>query len=408
MSQALRDDDAVIVSIARTPIGRARKGALVDVRGDELARQVIAAVLERVPDVAVDDVEDLMLGTADPAGEQGFNMARVVATLLGHDGLPGTTVNRFCASSIQTMRMAFHAIRAGEGDAYLVAGTESTSRSAPPSSAGNPAFDAAARRTADAMRSGSGGWQDPRLDGEVPDAYIMMGHTAEYVARVSGVTRAEQDAFALRSQLAAARSWEDGFFAREVVPVTLPDGTVVERDDSVRPNTTLEGLSELEPVFAVGGTVTAGNACPLNDGASAAVVVSGRYAKDRGLEPLARILSTGVSALSPEVMGLGPVESSRRALARAGLGIADLDIVEINEAFAVQVIASARELGIDEDRQLNPFGGSIAIGHPFGATGVRLVGTLLNGLRTRDSTLGMATLCVGGGQGMAIVLERLS
>ncbi|GHF23658.1 acetyl-CoA C-acetyltransferase [Pseudolysinimonas yzui] len=407
MSQALRDDDAVIVSIARTPIGRARKGALVDVRGDELARQVIAAVLERVPEVAVDDIEDLMLGTADPAGEQGFNMARVVATLLGHDGLPGTTVNRFCASSIQTTRMAFHAIRAGEGDAYLVAGTESTSRSAPPSSAGNPAFDEAAARTAESMRAGNG-WHDPRLDGTVPDAYIMMGHTAEYVARVTGVTRGEQDAFALRSQLAAARSWEDGFFAREVVPVTLPDGTVVDRDDSVRAGTTLEGLAELEPVFAVGGTVTAGNACPLNDGASAAVVVSGRYAKERGLEPLARILSTGVSALSPEVMGLGPVESSRRALARAGLGIADLDIVEINEAFAVQVIASARELGIDEERQLNPFGGSIAIGHPFGATGVRLIGTLLNGLRTRDASLGMATLCVGGGQGMAIVLERLS
>jgi acetyl-CoA C-acetyltransferase len=403
---AVRDDDAVIVAIARTPIGRARKGSLVDVRGDELARQVIAAVLDRVPDVAVGDIEDLMLGTADPAGEQGFNMARVVATLLGFDQLPGTTVNRFCASSIQTMRMAFHAIRAGEGQAYLVAGTESTSRSAPPSSAGNSAFDAAAKRTEKAMREG-GGWKDPRLNAEAPDAYIMMGHTAEYVARETGITRDEQDAFALRSQLSAARSWDDGFFAHEVVPVTRPDGTVVERDDSVRPGTTREGLAELEAVFAAGGTVTAGNACPLNDGASAAVVVSGRYAAEHGLAPLARILSTGVSALSPEIMGLGPVESSRRALARAGLGITDLDIVEINEAFAVQVIASARALGIDEDRQLNPFGGSIAIGHPFGATGVRLVGTLLNGLRARDGALGMATLCVGGGQGMALVLERL-
>jgi acetyl-CoA C-acetyltransferase len=408
MSTAIRDDDAVIVAIARTPIGRARKGSLVDVRGDELARQVIAAVLERVPGVADDDLEDLMLGTADPAGEQGFNMARVVATLLGNDRLPGTTVNRFCASSIQTTRMAFHAIRAGEGDAFVVAGTESVSRSAPPSSAGNPAFDEAGARTASAMGAASTGWRDPRLDGAMPDAYIQMGHTAEYVARLTGITRREQDAFAARSQQLAAASWEDGFFAREVVAVTRPDGTVVDRDDSVRPGTTVEALATLEPVFAAGGTVTAGNACPLNDGASAAVVVSGRYARDRGLEPIVRILSTGVSALSPEVMGLGPVESSRRALARAGLGIADLDIVEINEAFAVQVIASARELGIDEERQLNPFGGSIAIGHPFGATGVRLIGTLLNGLRTRDASLGMATLCVGGGQGMAIVLERLS
>jgi acetyl-CoA C-acetyltransferase len=402
----IRDDDAVIVSIARTPIGRARKGALVDVRGDELARQVIAAVLERVPGVAVDDIDDLMLGTADPAGEQGFNMARVVATLLGHDGIPGTTVNRFCASSIQTTRMAFHAIRAGEGDAFIVAGTESTSRSAPPTSAGNHAFDRAAQRTSEAMESGAA-WRDPRLDGELPDAYIQMGHTAEYVARLSGVTRTEQDEFALRSQQRAAASWDDGFFAREVVPVVRPDGTVVDRDDSLRPGTTLAALSELSPVFSAEGTVTAGNACPLNDGAAAAVVVSGRYAKAHGLHPVARILSTAVTALSPEIMGLGPVESSRRALARANLTIGDLDIVEINEAFAVQVIASARELGIDDETQLNPFGGSLAIGHPFGATGVRLIGTLINGLRTRDQTLGMVTLCVGGGQGMALVLERL-
>lgn len=406
MTGTIRDDDAVIVSIARTPIGRARKGALVDVRGDELARQVIAAVLERVPGVAVDDIDDLMLGTADPAGEQGFNMARVVATLLGHDGIPGTTVNRFCASSIQTTRMAFHAIRAGEGDAFIVAGTESTSRSAPPTSAGNHAFDRAAQRTSEAMESGAA-WRDPRLDGELPDAYIQMGHTAEYVARLSGVTRTEQDEFALRSQQRAAASWDDGFFAREVVPVVRPDGTVVDRDDSLRPGTTLAALSELSPVFSAEGTVTAGNACPLNDGAAAAVVVSGRYAKAHGLHPVARILSTAVTALSPEIMGLGPVESSRRALARANLTIGDLDIVEINEAFAVQVIASARELGIDDETQLNPFGGSLAIGHPFGATGVRLIGTLINGLRTRDQTLGMVTLCVGGGQGMALVLERL-
>lgn len=403
----LKDDDAVIVSIARTPIGRARKGGLAEVRGDELARQLFAAVIARVPGLSIADVDDLMLGTAAPEGEQGFNMARVVATLLGYDSLPGTTVNRFCASSIQTTRMAFHAIKAGEGDAFLVGGTESTSHAAPPVGAGNPAFESAAERTTLAMQSGAS-WRDPRLDGQIPDAYIQMGHTAEYVARLSGVSRAEQDAFAARSQRLAAEAQASGYLAREIVPVTRPDGTLVEHDDSLRPGTTLEGLAELQPVFSPAGTITAGNACPLNDGASGALVVSGRYAKAHGLPPLARVVSTAVSGLSPEVMGLGPVESSRRALARAGLGIADLDLIEINEAFAVQVVASARELGIDIDRQLNTHGGAIAIGHPFGATGTRLIGTLINGLSAEDKTLGMASLCVGGGQGMAIVIERLS
>lgn len=400
------DDDALIVSIARTPIGRARKGGLTEVRGDELARQVLSAVLDRTPEVEPDDIEDLMLGTAGPEGEQGFNVARVVATLLGRDRLPGTTVNRFCASSIQTTRMAFHAIKAGEGDAFLVGGTESTSRALPPAGAGNPVFEEAAERTRTAMLAGDG-WHDPREDGLVPDAYIQMGHTAEYVARITGVTRAEQDEFALRSQQRAARSQAEGFFACEIVPVTRPDGSPFEADDSLRPGTTLQGLAELQPVFSPTGTITAGNACPLNDGASGALVVSGRYAREKGLTPLARIVGTAVSGLSPEIMGLGPVESSRRVLERTGLAATDLDIVEINEAFAVQVVASARELGLDLDEQVNPFGGSIAIGHPFGATGVRLIGTLLNGLRTRDQTLGMATLCVGGGQGMAIVVERL-
>lgn len=401
------DDDALIVSIARTPIGRARRGGLIDVRGDELARQVLSAVLDRVPEAAGDDIDDLMLGTAGPDGEQGFNMARVVATLLGRDSLPGTTVNRFCASSIQTTRMAFHAIKAGEGDAFLVGGTESTSRAQPPASAGNPAFDAAAERTRQAMLTDTG-WHDPREDGRMPDAYIQMGHTAEYVARATGVTRTEQDAFALRSQQRAAQSQANGFFAREIVPVVRPDGSVFEADDSLRRGTTAEGLAALEPIFSPAGTITAGNACPLNDGASGALVVSGRYAKEKAITPLARVVSTAVTGLSPEIMGLGPVESSRRALARAGLQAGDMDIVEINEAFAVQVVASALELGLDLEEQVNPFGGSIAIGHPFGATGVRLIGTLLNGLRTRDQTLGMATLCVGGGQGMAVVLERLS
>ncbi|AWB90313.1 acetyl-CoA C-acyltransferase [Homoserinimonas hongtaonis] len=404
---SLNDNDAVIVSLGRTPIGRARKGGLVDVRGDELARQVIAAVLAKVPDVEIADIEDLMLGTAEPTGEQGYNLARMVAVLLGHDSLPGTTVNRFCASSIQTMRMAFHAIRSGEGDAYVVGGVESTSRFGLIAPAGNPAFDAPALRTAELMATDAE-WTDPRDGGLVPDAYIQMGHTAEHVARRTGTSRADQDAFAARSQRLAAESASNGFFAREIVPVVRPDGSLFSADDSLRPSTTVESLAGLDPVFSPVGTVTAGNACPLNDGASAAVVVSAAYAKRKGLTPLAKIISTGVSGLSPEIMGLGPVESSRLALSRAGLSVADLDIVEINEAFAAQVVASARILGVDEDSQLNPFGGSIAIGHPFGATGIRLIGTLVNGLRTRDQSLGMATLCVGGGQGMAIVIERLA
>jgi acetyl-CoA C-acetyltransferase len=403
----IADHDAVIVATARTPIGRARKGGLVDVRGDELARQAIVAVIGKVPGLDIADIDDLMLGTAAPEHEQGFNMARVVATLLGYDGLPGTTVNRFCASSIQTTRMAFHAIRAGEGDAFLVGGTESTSRALPPVSAGNPTFDEAAERTQHAMLTGEP-WHDPRGDGLVPDAYIQMGHTAEYVAQVASVSRADQDEFAARSQRLAAEAQASGFLAREIVAVRRPDGSMFTADDSLRAGTTIQGLTELQPVFSPGGTVTAGNACPLNDGASAALVVSGRYAKAHGLTPLARVVSTAVSGLSPEIMGLGPVASSERAMARAGLTISDLDLIEINEAFAAQVLASARQLGIDTDRQLNRRGGAIAIGHPFGATGTRLIGTLINGLRTDDKTLGMATLCVGGGQGMALVLERLN
>ena len=402
----INDDDALIVSIARTPIGRARKGGLVDVRADELSRQVLTAVLERVPGVETADIEDLMLGNLDPVGEQGFNMARVVSTLLGLE-IPGTTVNRFCASSIQTTRMAFHAIRAGEGDVFLVGGTESTSRSAPPVSAGNPAFAEPAKRTQAAMQTVEL-WHDPREDGLMPDAYIAMGHTAEYVGRLAGISREEQDEFAARSQRLAAQSQADGFFARESVPVVRPDGSVFDADDSLRPGTTVEALAALDPVFSPVGTVTAGNACPLNDGASGALVVSGRYAKERGLVPIARIVSTSVTGISPEIMGLGPVDASKRALERAGLALSDIDIVELNEAFTAQVLASAKALGIDIDRQLNPFGGAIAIGHPFGATGTRLLTTLLNGLRARDQTFGMATLCVGGGAGMAMVLERLS
>jgi acetyl-CoA C-acetyltransferase len=403
----LQHDEAVIVAIGRSPIARAFKGSLAGVRGDDLAAQVFTQVIDSAPGLDINDVEDLYLGTAAPYGEQGANIARNVAVLLGHDGLPGATVNRFCASSVQTMRMAFHAIKAGEGQAYLVGGAESTSRAGQPEWAGNLRFEAAAARTAALMVEGTP-WTDPRDEQLLPDVYIGMGQTAEHVARFTSTTREDQDAFALRSQTLASQSRRDGFWAREITPVTLPDGRQMLHDECIREGTTADGLADLQPVFSPVGSVTAGNACPLNDGASASVVVSARYAADHGLTPLARILSTGTSGLSPEIMGLGPVEAGRRALARAGLQIGDLDIVEINEAFAAQVLPSALQLGIDIETQLNPFGGSIAIGHPFGATGTRLVGTLLNGLRTRDQSLGMAALCVGGGQGMAIVIERLS
>ncbi|MFJ6651408.1 acetyl-CoA C-acyltransferase [Microbacterium sp. NPDC091313] len=402
--------EAVIVAIGRSPIARARKGGLVDVRADELAAQVVTGVLDRVPGIDRADLEDFYLGCSEPSGEQGFNLARVVAVSLGMDHLPGATVNRFCASSLQAARMAFHAIAAGEGDAFLVGGVESTTR--------YPALDprpndrlGGTERTS-AIISAGRTWTDPRDEGLAPDGQITlgfgMGLTAENVARLTGTSRQMQDAYALRSQTLAAESARSGFFAREIVPIVRPDGSVFDADDSPRPTTTAEGLAALTPAFTPDGTVTAGNCSPFNDGASAAVIVSAEFARERGLTPLARIVSTGVSALSPEIMGLGPVESSQRALLRAGMTIDDVDIVEINEAFAAQVLPSADRLGIDVERQLNPFGGSIALGHPYGATGVRLLSTLLNGLRTRDQSVGLATLCVGGGQGMAVVLERLN
>jgi acetyl-CoA C-acetyltransferase len=339
-------------------------------------------------------------------------MARVVAVLLGHDTLPGTTVTRYCSSSLQTTRMALHAIRAGEGDVFISAGVETVSRFAKGNSDSlpdtqNPLFAAAGERTAATAESGTDTWVDPRTEGNVPDAYIAMGQTAENLARAKGIGREEMDRFGVRSQNLAERAIADGFFAREITPVTLPDGTVVSTDDGPRAGTTYEGVSQLKPVFRPDGLVTAGNACPLNDGAAALVIMSDTKAAELGLTPLARIVSTGVTGLSPEIMGLGPVEASRQALARAGMTIDDIDLVEINEAFAVQVIASAQDLGIDEDK-LNVHGGAIALGHPFGMTGARITTTLLNGLRSRDKTLGLETMCVGGGQGMAMVLERLS
>ncbi|WP_007511847.1 acetyl-CoA C-acetyltransferase [Pseudofrankia saprophytica] len=403
--------EAVIVATGRSPIGRAYKGSLKDLRPDDLAATVVRAVLDKLPGLDPTTIDDLMLGCAQPAGEQGFNMARAVAVQLGMDFLPGTTVNRYCSSSLQTTRMAFHAIKAGEGDVFVSAGVETVSRFVKGNADGlpdthNPLYAEAEARTKARAEAGSAGWTDPRADGVLPDIYIAMGQTAENVVQHTGLTRAEQDEFALRSQQNTAKAIADGFFEREIIPVTLPDGTVVRADDGPRPSTTLEALAGLKPVFRPDGTVTAGNACPLNDGAAAVVVMSDTRARELGLTPLARIVATGVTGLSPEIMGLGPIEAVRQVLGRAGMTIDDIDLVEINEAFAAQVVPSARELGIDFDK-LNVHGGAIALGHPFGSTGARILTTLLNGLRTRDKTIGLETMCVGGGQGMAMVIERL-
>ncbi|MFC8040410.1 acetyl-CoA C-acetyltransferase [Paenarthrobacter sp. NPDC057355] len=410
--------EAVIVSTARSPIGRAFKGSLKDERPDDLATAMVEAALARIPgfDPGAEDgrgLDDILLGCAEPSGEAGSNMARVVAVLAGLDRVPGATINRFCASSLQTLRMAFHAIKSGEAHAIVAAGVESVSRYQNWVGAGetdtsnhNPAFEAAAQRTASRAASNIP-WTDPRLGGRLPDIYISMGQTAENVATSHGISRAEQDRWGVLSQNRTEAAIASGFYARDITPYTRKDGAVVDRDDSPRAGVTLEAVSALQPVFRPGGTVTAGNACPLNDGAAAVVVMSDTRARELGLKPLARVVSTGVSALSPELMGMGPVESTRRALALAGLTMDDIDLVELNEAFAVQVIASARELGIDPDK-LNVHGGAIALGHPFGMTGARMTSTLLNGLVERNGTLGLATLCVGGGQGMAVVFERLS
>ena len=381
-------------------------------RPDDLAATVVRAALDQVPQLDPEAIDDLLLGCGQPGGESGFNLARVVAVRLGYDHLPGATITRYCSSSLQTTRMAMHAIRAGEGDVFVSAGVETVSRAVKGNSdtlpdTENPVFADAKARTATAAAGGGPVWHDPREDGALPDVYIAMGETAENVAALRGVTRAEQDEFAVRSQNLAEQAIKDGFYAREITPVTLPDGTVVDTDDGPRPGVTLEALSQLKPVFRPDGTVTAGNCCPLNDGAAALVVMSERKARELGIDPLARVVATGLSALSPEIMGLGPVQASRRALANAGMTVDDVDLVEINEAFAAQVIPSYRDLGIDLDR-LNVHGGAIALGHPFGMTGARITCTLLNGLVRRDQTVGLATMCVGGGQGMAMILERLS
>ena len=404
--------EAVIVATARSPIGRAFKGSMTGLRPDDLTARIIDAAMEQVPQVDSSMIDDLHLGCGLPGGEQGFNMARVVATLLGWDDVPGTTLTRYCSSSLQTTRMAFHAIKAGEADVIVSAGVEMVSRFVKGNSDSlddtqNPTFDDAQARTKEMAEGGADEWVNPRELGKLPDIYIPMGQTAENVANLKGISRDEQDDFAYESQMRYAKAQAEGFWANEITPVELPDGSTMDADDSPRPNTDRDKMRELKPVFRPDGTVTAGNACPLNDGAAAVVVMSDTKAKELGIEPIARIVSSGVTALNPEIMGLGPIGASQQALERANMSIGDMDIVEINEAFAAQVIPSARDLGIDFEK-LNPHGGAIAVGHPFGMTGARITGTLLNGLRHRDGTFGLETMCVGGGQGMAMIFERLS
>ncbi|MGA9749241.1 MAG: acetyl-CoA C-acetyltransferase [Nocardioides sp.] len=402
--------EAVIVSAARSPIGRANKGSLKDLRPDDLSATIIAAALAKVPELDPALIEDLYLGCGLPGGESGFNMARVVAVLMGYDDLPGATVTRYCSSSVQTSRMAFHAIKAGEGDVFVSAGVETVSRFAKGTSdhlpgTQNPLFADAEERTKETAQGGVT-WHDPRDDGSVPDAYIAMGQTAENVASMRGLSRQELDEFGVRSQNLAEKAINDGFWAREITPVTTPDG-IASTDDGPRAGVTYDAVADLKPVFRPDGVVTAANCCPLNDGAAAVVIMSDTKAKDLGLTPLARIVSTGVTGLSPEIMGLGPVEASKQALARANMSIDDIDLVEINEAFAAQVVPSYQDLGVDIDR-LNVNGGAIAVGHPFGMTGARLQNTMLNSLDWHDKTTGLITMCVGGGQGMAMILERMS
>jgi acetyl-CoA C-acetyltransferase len=403
--------EAVIVATARSPIGRAFKGSLKEIRPDDLAVQIVKAALAKVPQLKPEDIDDLILGCGLPGGEQGFNLARVVSVLAGYDSVPGTTVNRYCSSSLQTTRMAFHAIKAGEGDVFVSAGVECVSRFTKGNSDSlpdthNPLFADAEARTVQTAADETP-WHDPRKDDNLPDVYIAMGQTAENVASLRGISRAEQDEFGVRSQNMAEKALANGFWQKDITPVTMPDGTVVSADDGPRPGTTLEKVSGLKPVFREHGTVTAGNCCPLNDGAAAVVIMSDTKAAELGLTPLARVVSTGVCGLSPEIMGLGPVEASRQALKRAGMSISDVDLVEINEAFAAQVIPSARDLEIPLDK-LNVNGGAIAVGHPFGMTGARIATTLINSLQFHDKSIGLETMCVGGGQGMAMIFERLN
>ena len=398
--------EAVIVSTARSPIGRANKGSLIDVRPDDLTATIVKAALDKVPELDRTTIDDLILGCGQPAGESGFNIARVAAILAGLDDVPGVTINRYCSSSLQAIRMAAHAIKAGEGDVFVAAGVEAVSRymsGFADSGPHNPLIAEAEARTAE-LSQGADSWEP--FDGP-PDIYIAMGQTAENVRLKENVSRKDMDEFAARSQQLAVANQESGYWDGEITPITTPSGTVVSKDDGPRAGTTAEKLAELKPVFRPDGEITAGNACPLNDGAAAVIVMSDTRAAELGLTPLARVVSSGVTGLNPEIMGLGPIEASRQALARAGMTIEDIDLVEINEAFAAQVLPSARHLNIPIEK-LNVKGGAIALGHPFGMTGARIATTLIHALQDEDKTFGLETMCVGGGQGMAMIFERLS
>jgi acetyl-CoA C-acetyltransferase len=384
--------EAVIAAAVRTPIGRAHKGSLADVRPDDLAAFAVRTLVAQVPELDPAEIVDVIVGCGFPEQKQGMNLARRVALLAGLPmSVPGTTVNRFCASSLQTIRMAFHAIRAGEGDAFVAGGVESISQVS-----GYP------KDAAELHPALSGGEES------ITNVYITMGMTAENVAAQFGIERDEMDRFAQRSQERAVAAQADGFFARELTPYTKEDRTVVAQDDGPRSSSTLEKLAALEPAFLPEGTVTAGNACPLNDGAAAVLVLSGERARELGIRPRARVIASSVSGIDPEIMGVGPIEAVRRVLARARMTIDDVDVIELNEAFAAQVIPVCREIGVDPfGEKLNPHGGAIALGHPYGMTGARIMCTLLNGLEARDGTVGLETMCVGGGQGMAMLVERL-
>ena len=384
--------EAVIVATARSPIGRAYKGSLIDVRADDLAGFAIDALMSKVPEVDRASVADVMVGCALTHNEQGFNVARPASLLGGMpESVPATTVNRFCASSLQTIRMAFHAIERGEGDTYVAGGVDSVTRTY---GKGFDSDDLNPRFT------------DESRDDFIDQVYIPMGNTAENVAERYGITRERMDEFAKRSQDLAVEAQKNGFFDREITPIDVPDGRTIAADDGPRPNTTIEKLAELPPVFKPDGLVTAGNSCPLNDGSAAVLVMSTDRASELGLQPMARIIASSVVGLEPEYMGMGPVAAVKAVLTQAGMELEDIDVIEMNEAFAAQVLASVDQLEIDMDR-LNPHGGAIALGHPFGMTGARIMGTLINDLQTLDKTIGLETMCVGGGQGMAMIVERL-
>ena len=397
-------EDAVIVSAVRTPIGRANKGVLKDVRADDLAAVAVKAAVERVPQLDRSLIEDVILGCAFPEGEQGMNLARLVGALAGlPETAGGVTVNRFCASSLQAVNMAAQNIMLGFGDVFVAGGVENMSRV--PMGGFNPSYNPRLVKPREEDAS-SGPYQPLELEYGY-SSYIPMGITAENLAREYHINREAQDAFALRSHQRAIAATDNGTFKREIVPVPLPNGRLMEIDEGPRRDTSLERLATLEPAFIKGGSVTAGNSSPLNDGAAAAVLMSAQRARDLGIMPLAKVHTMAVAGVRPDIMGFGPVPAMRKALQRAGMQLSDIDIIEINEAFAAQTLSVVKVMGIDEEK-LNPHGGAIALGHPLGCSGARIIATLINDLQTADKTFGIATLCIGGGQGLATIIERLA